>query len=165
MATMGKEAAEQRARSSLRVQADIDILAARSAVRRCAESLGFTAKDVAELVIVVSELGSNILKYAVRGEIAVERIEDSGAGAGIRIIARDEGPPFHDLSLALLDGYGDRGPVLPERLLGRKGIGSGLGAVVRFTDSFECEQRTGEKAITVIRYRRRPKPKKTAAGL
>jgi anti-sigma regulatory factor (Ser/Thr protein kinase) len=138
----------------LKVESDIDVLAVRFAVKRCAEGLEFGPREITELVIVVSELGSNILKYGLRGEMALDRVVGAAGTVGIRIVARDRGPPFHDLNLALKDGHGDRGPVLPEHLSGRRGIGSGLGAVVRFTDSFACIQDADEKRIVVIRYPR-----------
>jgi serine/threonine-protein kinase RsbT len=147
---------------SLRIEMDTDVLAARSAVKRCAQELGFLPKDVAELVIVVSELASNILKYAGRGAIAVAPTDDPRQGVGIQIAAFDAGPPFHDLSMALRDGHGDRGRILPERMFGRKGIGGGLGAVVRLTDSFECDQQPAGKRIGVVRFRRRPRRSKRA---
>jgi serine/threonine-protein kinase RsbT len=150
---------------SLRIETDLDVLAARSAVRRCAQDLGFPPKDIAELVIVVSELVSNILKYAGRGAIAVAAMDDPGHGAGVQIAAFDAGPAFHDLSMALKDGYGDRGPILPERMFGRKGIGGGLGAVVRLTDRFECDQQPSGKRIGVVRFRRRPRRSKRAPPL
>ena len=150
---------------SLRVETDTDMLAARSAVRRCAQDLGFTSKDIAELVIVVSELVSNILKYAGRGAIVVAPMNDPGQGIGVHIAAFDTGPAFHDLSMALRDGHGDRGPILPERMFGRKGIGGGLGAVVRFTDTFECDQQPSGKRIGVVRFRRRPRRSKRAPPL
>lgn len=149
----------------LKVESDIDVIAARLAVKRCAEGLEFVPREITELVIVVSELGSNILKYAGRGEMALDRVAKALGGVGVRVVARDRGPPFHDLNLALQDGHGDRGPVLPEHLFGRRGIGSGLGAVVRFTDSFSCIQDADEKRIVVVRYPRGmrwPKPTKVS---
>jgi anti-sigma regulatory factor (Ser/Thr protein kinase) len=77
-------------------------------------------------------------------------------GIGIRIVARDVGPPFHDLETAMRDGHGDRGPVDPSQMLRRGGLASGLGAVARFTDSFEYQTEVGGKTITVVRYLRRP---------
>ncbi len=152
-------------RRPLRVEMDVDLLGARQEVKRCALDLGFSTTEIAELVIVVSELASNILKYAGRGEISVEAVDDARHGAGIAIAASDAGPAFHDLRMALRDGHGDRGPILPERYFGRKGIGGGLGAVVRFTDSFECVPQAVGKRIRVVRFRRRPRRSKRAPPL
>jgi serine/threonine-protein kinase RsbT len=153
---------EPAAHRSLRIAIDVDVLGARSAVRRCAQDLGFTSKEVAELVIVVSELASNIIKHAGGGSILVESVHDARHGGGIRITASDAGPAFRDLGMALRDGCCDSGPILPERFYGRKGIGSGLGAVVRFTHTFECDEQPGGKHIRVVRFRRRPRLSKRA---
>jgi serine/threonine-protein kinase RsbT len=158
MVIMGSDGASY-AERRLPIATDLDVVGARSAVRRIADVLAFSPTEVAELVIVVSELASNILKYARPGEIVVDAVPDPKRGLGLRIVASDKGPPFHDLSVALRDGHGDRGPVLPEHLVGRKGIGSGLGAVIRFTDSFECDQSPTGKRITVVRFRRASKPR------
>jgi anti-sigma regulatory factor (Ser/Thr protein kinase) len=73
------------------------------------------------------------------------------------VIARDVGPPFHDLELALRDGYNDRGPIDPATLLRRGGLGTGLGAVQRLTDSLDVIYVSGGKAIEVVRYLKRPR--------
>ena len=140
---------------TIAVTVDVHVFVARQAVRRCAEAVGFGRIECQELLIATSELASNILKYGIRGEIIVEPLMDKARGAGIRIVARDVGPQFHDLETALMDGHGDRGPVDPTLLLKRGGLGSGLGAVVRFTDSFQCEEQPVGKRITVVRYVRR----------
>ena len=130
-----------------------DLYEPRRAVRALAETAGFTRHDGQELAIVISELVSNILKYGVRGSIELESL--AGADAGIHIVARDEGPAFHDLELALRDGFNDRGPIDPVSLFKRGGLGAGLGAIVRLTDTFRVEQLPRGKAIHVVRYRKR----------
>jgi anti-sigma regulatory factor (Ser/Thr protein kinase) len=127
-----------------------DLYEPRRIVRDLASAAGFTRHDGHELAIVISELISNILKYGLRGNIELEVV--NGA---IHILARDEGPPFHDLQLALRDGYSDRGPIDPASLLERRGIGMGLGAVVRMTDSFRVDYLTHGKEIHVVRFRTR----------
>jgi len=141
---------------TVNVSADVHVFVARQAARHCAESLGFGRIACQEITIATSELASNILKYGIRGVIVVEPLIDEARGIGMRIVARDIGPPFHDLDTALRDGHGDRGPIDPSILLRRGGLASGLGAVVRFTDSFECHTEAGGKKITVTRYLRRP---------
>ena len=84
-----------------------------------------------------SELGSNIIKYGRHGSLTFSGLEAEDArGRGISVVARDYGPPFHDLAIALQDGCDDRGPLDPMQLFNRKGIGGGLGAVFRLTHSF-----------------------------
>lgn len=139
----------------------IDLYAPRQGVRQVGERLGFSRGECQELAIVVSELTSNILKYGVRGSIAIDPRETGPLGPGVVVVARDQGPPFHDLELALRDGYDDRGPIDPASLLKRGGLGTGLGAVVRLTDVFEVERLAVGKAIRVIRYRTRPRRRPT----
>jgi serine/threonine-protein kinase RsbT len=142
----------------------IDLYAPRQAARELGARAGFLRSDCQELAIVVSELTSNILKYGVRGSIAIDVTEDRAHGCGIIVVARDEGPPFHDLDLALRDGYNDRGPIDPATMLKRGGLGTGLGAVVRLTDAFELRTLATGKAIHVVRFRTRPKRRVTFAG-
>lgn len=127
-----------------------DLYEPRRAVCDLAVRSGFTRHDGQELAIVVSELISNILKYGVRGSVQLQLLTDQKPG--IHIIARDEGPPFHDLQLALRDGFNDRGPIDPASLMKRGGLGLGLGAIVRMTDSFRVEQLAAGKEIHVVRF-------------
>jgi anti-sigma regulatory factor (Ser/Thr protein kinase) len=137
------------------VRHSADLYEPRKAIRDLAAVSGFTRHDGQELAIVVSELISNILKYGVRGNIELKRLDTHPAG--IHIIARDEGPPFHDLTLALRDGWNDRGPIDPATLLRRGGLGQGMGAIVRLSDSFRVEQLARGKEIHVVRFCPRPR--------
>jgi|SRR5580704_14277216 anti-sigma regulatory factor (Ser/Thr protein kinase) len=154
---------QTRRTEAVRITTDAHVFAARAAVRERAEALGFGRIERDELVIAVSELASNILKYGIRGEITVSVLNDPDHGPGLRIEARDEGPAFHDIEMALRDGWGDRGPLDPAAMSRRKGLGAGLGAVVRFTDSFHCDQERIGKRITVVRYVRRPRATSASA--
>jgi anti-sigma regulatory factor (Ser/Thr protein kinase) len=142
---------------SCEIQDEIDIFAARRVARELAEELGFNKIEREEIAIVASELASNIVKYGVRGSIEMEEVRDRVLGRGIVLRAKDSGPPFHDVQMALQDGCDDRGPLDPATLFRRRGIGGGLGAVIRFTDSFRCETEAQGKTVIVIRYRKRPK--------
>jgi anti-sigma regulatory factor (Ser/Thr protein kinase) len=141
-----------------RVSSEFDAVGARSAARRCAGKLGFPAKEIEEIAIVVSELASNILKYGPPGEIVIESVNDPREGLGLRIDAFDRGPAFRSIDLALRDGFHDAGPIDPDQRPRRVGIGAGLGAVRRFSDSFDYEVLPqGGKRISVVRYVRGPK--------
>ena len=72
------------------------------------------------------------------------------------MVARDFGRPFHDLKMALRDGYDDRGPIDPMHMLRRGGIGGGLGAVIRLSHSFRVDTLPDGKEIEVVRYLKRP---------
>jgi len=145
--------------SSHVVRESLDVYALREAVSKLAEELGFQRRERAELLIVVSELFTNILKYGVRGSLELEPHIDAVQGIGIAMVARDIGPAFRDFKMALQDGYDDQGPIDPGVLMKRGGLGIGLGAVRRLTDSLSVDYSAEGKSIKVIRYLRRPQRK------
>jgi anti-sigma regulatory factor (Ser/Thr protein kinase) len=132
----------------------VDVLHVQSQMLKFAQALGFSKRECGELAIVASELTSNVLKYGIRGNIQMDALEDT-RGQGVVLVAEDVGPPFRDLELALLDGNDDRGPIDPLDMLKRKGIGGGLGAIVRFSHSFQVEPLPVGKRVQVTRYLRR----------
>lgn len=131
----------------------IDVLYARRKAQDLARQFGFGTKRSTELAIALSELATNIVKYGVRGDVTLILDPGTGKNGAIRVIARDIGPPIHDLELAMQDGYNDRGPIDPALALRRGGLGTGLGAVLRFADLFEYHQEETGKAITVTFFR------------
>lgn len=146
-------AAQKHAALSYEIRVWVDVLAARRAVRTLASEVGFPSREATELAIVASELGSNILKYGRCGRMVASALEKAAPnGAGILLVARDYGPQFHDLAVAVQDGCDDRGPLDPMQLLSRQGIGGGLGAVLRMTHSFNVQPLADGKEITVQRY-------------
>lgn len=149
---------------SCEVEDEIDIYSARRLARELAEQLGFGKIEREEIEIVASELASNIVKYGIRGKMEMEQVRDPVLGIGLRIIAEDIGPPFYDVGMAIQDGYDDRGPLDPATLFRRRGIGGGLGAVIRFTDSFAYEPEEKGKRVVVVRYRTRPKRRPPGAS-
>jgi anti-sigma regulatory factor (Ser/Thr protein kinase) len=146
------------------VREAIDLFTARWTAQRIAGSIGFPSLARQEIAIVVSELGTNILKYGHRGHIAMRSIEETILGRGIEIVAEDEGPLLADLDMALRDGHCERGPIDPIDQPRRGGIGAGLGAVVRFSDTFEYIPAMPRKAFRVVRYLRRPTRRATSQG-
>ena len=139
-----------------RVREQLDVYAPRQAVDELARKLGFQRKARQELAIVVSELCSNIVKYGVRGGIEIETFSDPVNGMAIMLIATDVGPEFKDFWMALQDGCDDQGPIDPAQLINRQGLGIGLGAVTRLTDSLQLEQGKQGKRIRVVRYLKPP---------
>ena len=130
-----------------------DVLIARKRAQELAVQFGLGGRRATELAIAVSELATNIVKYGIQGEIVLILDAEAGARGGIRVVARDVGPPIRNLEVALQDGCDDTGPIDPALVLRRGGLGTGLGAVLRFADLFEYQQGETGKAITVTFFR------------
>lgn len=129
-----------------------DVLVAQQVAKRVAREIGFDRSACAELMIVASELASNILKYGQCGVLRAEPVEDPERGAGIQITAEDEGPPFKSFETALRDGFDDEGPVQATEFVSRGGTASGLGAVSRLTDDVRMLPLEKGKAVIATRY-------------
>lgn len=132
----------------------VDVLHVQTLIKRFAATLGFSSRECSELAIVASELSSNILKYGPPGSIELEAITEAG-GTGIQVIAHDHGPPFKNLDLAVQDGWDDAGPIDPLSIFRRKGMGGGLGAVVRLTHRMTVIPAAQGKSVVAVRYLKR----------
>lgn len=129
----------------------IDVLYAQATVKQLASEHGFDRFACQELAIVASELASNILKYGERGDILAQVLM-SPRGPYLELIATDSGPQFHNLESAKKDGWDQNGPIDPVQMLKRRGIGGGLGAILRFTHTFIVEELPRGKQIITRRY-------------
>ncbi|WP_210364200.1 anti-sigma regulatory factor [Bacillus sp. REN3] len=114
----------------VRVVNEWDIIKARSLGRKAARELGFNAVDQARIVVVVSELARNIVKYAGSGEIRISCL-CNGSSKGMHIHAADEGPGM-DIRQVLKDGYSTS-----------RGLGAGLPGIKRLMDSFIASSSPG----------------------
>jgi serine/threonine-protein kinase RsbT len=110
--------------SAVRVSSPADVERIRRDSRCLARRIGFAEEDAEAIVLAVSELATNLVRYAYDGELQVSIICQEGR-AGIGIISRDAGPGIANVELALLDGYSTG-----------SGLGSGLPAVRRLMDDF-----------------------------
>lgn len=102
---------------------------------------GASDLDRSVVATIVSELGSNVLKYAVRGSLELRRLRGSEA-PGVEITAQDAGPGIPDVALALTDRYSS----------GRT-LGLGLPGVQRMADELEITPTPG--GGTTVRVRKR----------
>jgi anti-sigma regulatory factor (Ser/Thr protein kinase) len=133
---------------SFPVRGRSDAIVAGSQARRFATRAGMSSRRASELAIVVSELATNIVKHGVRGEITLTFDPAVPPGGEIDNAARDVGPPIHDLELAMTDGFDDQGPIDPALIFRRRGLGTGLGAIVRLADRLEVRAEEGGKTLT-----------------
>ncbi|RFM26873.1 SpoIIE family protein phosphatase [Deminuibacter soli] len=109
-------------------------------IHALAGKCAFKANEMAEIDIVVAELISNLLKYAVNGRLLVKTCIDAKE-AGLEIIAIDDGPGIPDLSLAQVDGITTH----------KKSLGMGLGAIKRLTSVFQVFSKVGWGTIILVR--------------
>jgi len=105
---------------TISIARESDIVTARLAGAPFAERAGLTGTQAHCLKISISELASNILRYAGAGTITIRLVTDPAAGEGVEVIADDQGKGIDDVRLACQDGYSTGG-----------GMGGGLSGVCR----------------------------------
>jgi hypothetical protein len=88
---------------------------------------------------------TNLVKHAVGGEF-LARVSGAGSIGEIELIAIDRGPGMRDASASMLDGHSTAGSA-----------GTGLGAVVRMSDTFDLfSDRRGTAVFCRLRAGRQP---------
>ncbi len=114
------------------------------------------ASDVDKTLIktVISELGTNIVKYAHRGFIRVSRVTHDDY-VDVDVWAEDRGPGIANVELALQDRYSTGGS-----------LGLGLPSVQRIADTFSLRTTCNDGTIVHVRKRirgRKPEARKPAS--
>lgn len=126
----------------IRINVDVDIMAARQASRALGAELGFSNLDMTFVATAISELARNILQYAGHGVVVISPIEQ-GTRKGIQVIIQDEGPGIPDLDQALQDGYSTS-----------NGLGLGLPGSRRLMDEFQIISTVGKGTkITMSKWK------------
>jgi serine/threonine-protein kinase RsbT len=113
-----------------------DVIVARNAIRRLAESIGMDTLSLYALMTAVAELGSNIVRHAGEGSIETRVVHDDRGAPGIEVVARDTGPGIEDLTLALQDYYSTVGS-----------MGCGLPSVRRLTSEMTIDSKHGHGTV------------------
>jgi len=115
------------------VQLDIACVAdnalAISAARRMAREIGFGESEEFLIATAVSELATNILRYAGSGQVTLRAV-NAGGRTGIEVVALDAGPGIADIHQAMQDHFSTGGS-----------LGLGLPSVRRIMDVFCVEPR------------------------
>lgn len=104
------------------VSEDADVILAGQRAKAVLTELAFDEPAIEELVLVVHELASNIVKHADVGSITLRPTSDEER-SGIEIRARDSGPGITNIDQAVIDGYSTAGS-----------LGGGLGSIRRIMD-------------------------------
>lgn len=118
---------------------DTDIVVACHKGRALAERLGLSGNDQVVVVIAISEMARNIIRYAGSGEILLGPIRQNGT-PGICVVVRDEGPGIADVEWAIQDGSSTGG-----------GLGLGLPGTRRLVDEFEIVSELGKGTTITIK--------------
>ena len=124
------------------INSDQDIVGARQKGRTLATALGFSAADATLIATAISELARNIVSYARKGEIRLQRVPNA-THPGIMVVASDDGPGIPNIQQAMRDGFSTSGS-----------LGLGLPGVRRLMDEFEIVSQTGRgTTVTVKKWR------------
>jgi anti-sigma regulatory factor (Ser/Thr protein kinase) len=119
-----------------------------------ARDLGFDETETGKVALVVTEAGSNLLKYGRGGEVIVRAL-DEPPGAGIEILALDRGPGMADMDRSLRDGHSTAGSP-----------GNGLGAIRRLSGLFDLYSAPGAGTAVLARlWPEGPGSRRPAPGL
>jgi anti-sigma regulatory factor (Ser/Thr protein kinase) len=106
---------------SLAVNDKSQVAEARRETTAIARQQGFSEVDTGRVALVATELATNLVKHASRGEILVGPDEEGGGG-GVQVLALDKGRGMANVQACLADGYSSAGTA-----------GHGLGAVIRLS--------------------------------
>jgi anti-sigma regulatory factor (Ser/Thr protein kinase) len=120
----------------------------RRAAQWLAQRVELDATRTGQLVLVVSELATNLAKHARNGEILLRALDSPTEPPAIEVLAIDAGPGITDLAVSQADGYSTAGT-----------LGHGLGAIRRQSDDFWIYT---QPAGTVIAARVRKQPQLNA---
>jgi len=108
---------------SVAIRQESDVMMASMSAMRMAEKSGMSAVESTMCATAVSELATNIVRYADKGEILLRYEQDI-----LHVIAKDHGPGIADVDLAMQEGHS-----------GGTGLGMGLSGVARIMDSMHIE--------------------------
>jgi serine/threonine-protein kinase RsbT len=127
----------------LQITSDVQIAAARQAVREAAVAAGFSLVEQTKIVTAASELARNTLVHGGGGHMELEVLTGPGS-KGIRLTFADEGPGIPDLTSALSDGFTTG-----------SGLGLGLGGARRIVQDFTIDSTPGEgTTVTAVSWPR-----------
>ena len=113
------------AEQMVRIRSEADVFAAVNTVREMAASIGMNQGATAAVATAVSELVTNVIKYARSGRVTV-RSRRQRHRPGVEVVVEDRGPGIADIDRALSDHVSTGGT-----------LGLGLPGARRLVDEFE----------------------------
>jgi anti-sigma regulatory factor (Ser/Thr protein kinase) len=100
---------------------------------------GLDETQIANISLIATEVCTNLLKHAQRGEVFLSRLSGQ-SGPGLEILAVDRGPGMIDVSQCLADGYSSSNTP-----------GTGLGAVARTAQEFDIYSERNKGTVLMAR--------------
>lgn len=111
-------------------------------VRGIAKKAGFSLTDEVLIAVAASELSTNILRYAGKGQIEISIIiDEDNHYHGIELLASDQGPGIIDIEQALKENYSSQ----------PNSLGQGLPSVQRIMDEFYIKSVWGKGTRVLTR--------------
>ena len=99
--------------------------------KELAKRAGFNEHEAFMIATAVSELATNILRYAKEGKITLMIVQNIHH-TGISVLAEDQGPGIRDIDKAMSEHYSEG-----------KSLGLGLSSVKRIMSEFDIESVIG----------------------
>jgi len=120
------------------IRKEIDIFIVVKEVKKIAINLGFSSFEAALLSMAVSELATNVVRYAKIGDVTITQSPNL---KGLEIQVNDCGSGIKNITSALVDGYSSI-----------NSLGLGLGAAKRAVDEMQINSSTSGTTITLKKF-------------
>ncbi len=121
---------------------DLDVVAARHAVRDWAREIGLAIVDLTKVVTAASELARNAIVHGGGGVMCLQIVK-RGDRRGLRVSFTDKGNGIADVGKAMTDGYTTKG-----------GMGIGLPGAKRLVNEFALTSTPSDgTCVTIVRWK------------
>jgi anti-sigma regulatory factor (Ser/Thr protein kinase) len=108
-----------------------------------AQSAGLDETGVGKVALLVTELGTNLVKHAVGGQIIISEVGEQG----VEVLSLDRGPGITNVTECMRDGYSSAGSP-----------GTGLGALARLSSEYDIHSVPHKGTSVVVRLTRENSP-------
>lgn len=122
---------------TIEINAEADIVAARSAGRGMSRQLGFGSANQTRLATAISELARNVVRYAGTGVCTIDDESDEN-NITLKVVVEDHGPGIADIDQAMKDGYSTG-----------KSLGAGLPGTKRLVQAMNVKSEPGHTRIEI----------------
>jgi serine/threonine-protein kinase RsbT len=126
---------------TIRIRSQSDIHTSVFTVQELAKDIGMNTGSIAAIATAVSELVTNVVKYANFGRITFQEKKRLGR-PGIEVLVEDHGPGIVELDVAMSDNVSTGGT-----------LGLGLPGAKRLVDEFQIDSKPNEGTrVRVVKW-------------